>query len=699
MLRLFGLLLLVITGFNGQAVASESVARLVLNVSAAKPGDTIYAGVHLKLPSEWHTYWRNAGEAGEPAKIIWQLPDGISAGEIIWPVPEKYVLGGVGSYVYHNEVLLIVPLTISKTTGFGSKNIFAKVQWFECKEVCKPASGSLSTTLVVGEKTLPSPDAPLIEEWLKHCPSIDCPVSAVFRISPPDSEGKFTFTIHCSSPYPVIDFFPYENKLIGFDIDSVLKQTAPDQYEIIKKATLYENRLYPQLSGLLIFSNAPTKACVITARFISPASSTGTGSISSNRALSTWTALLFAFLGGIILNFMPCVLPVISLKVLSFVNQAGQSPSKIRLMGLVFTAGVLISLWVLAWAIIAVQQAGKMAGWGMQFQNPYFIVFITTLITVIALNLFGVFEITAGGSAMDTASTLAGKGGLAGSFFHGALVVFLATPCTAPFLGLALGFAFTQPPLMIIVIFTMIALGLALPYLLVSMFPKLVNILPKPGQWMVWFKVIMGFPMLATAIWLMSIAFNHYGSSAVWLGIFLVFVALALWLYGQFYQRAHKPVAGIIIPIILLLTGYLYALEKELDWRHPPQKKSLTTSTLHSSINWLPWSREAVEQARAQGKVVLVDFSADWCFTCKVNMKTSIDIPSVRAKLKEIDAVTFLGDYTLRDDEITKELRKFNRGGVPLVVIYPRNTNAEPIVLPELLTPGIVLEALEKATK
>jgi thiol:disulfide interchange protein DsbD len=324
------------------------------------------------------------------------------------------------------------------------------------------------------------------------------------------------------------------------------------------------------------------------------------------------------------------------------------------------------------------------------------------LVTLVALNLFGVFEVTLGGRALDTAGELASKHGAAGAFFNGVLATMLATPCTAPFLGAALGFAFAQSASVIVLIFLTVGLGLASPYILLSWNPAWLKFLPKPGAWMEKFKIAMGFPMLATVVWLFNVAASSYGKNVLWLGIFLVVVAFAAWIFGEFFQRGRsRRGVALALVLILLAGGYAFALEKELDWRTAMPEANATGSLKESAdgIAWQPWSVEAIAQARAAGKPVLVDFTADWCLTCQVNKKTSIEISSVREKLKSLNAVVLLGDYTHFPDAITTELNRYHRAGVPLVLVYPKNADTPPIVLPEILTPGIVLDALNRAGK
>jgi thiol:disulfide interchange protein DsbD len=337
----------------------------------------------------------------------------------------------------------------------------------------------------------------------------------------------------------------------------------------------------------------------------------------------------------------------------------------------------------------------------MQFGNPEFIVVLTALITLVALNLFGVFEVMLGGRTLSAAGQLASKQGAPGAFFNGLLATALATPCTAPFLAPALGFAFAKDSTVIVLIFLFVGLGLAAPYVVLSWNPAWLKLLPKPGAWMEKFKIAMGFPMLLTAVWLFNLAADDYGSNVLWLGVFLVLLAFAAWIFGEFVQRGRtgKGVA-VAIALILVIGGYAFALENQLHWREP-----MTVATAGSlpvspdGIDWQPWTPEAVATAQREGRPVLVDFTANWCLTCQVNKKLAIDIPSVRDKLKEINAVALIGDYTHFPDNITAELNRYSRAGVPLVLVYPKDVDVQPIVLPAILTPGIVLDALDRATQ
>lgn len=698
-------LLLVVLAVVPGASAANTTARLVLAADTVKPGDTVLAGVHLKMDGQWHTYWRNPGESGGATRIEWDLPPGISAGEIQWPVPERYLFSGLTTFVYHNEVVLLVSLTVAKDAAPGAKELKAKVDWLECEKLCLPAKQDVSATLIIGAETKVAADAALIEAARKRLPVADGAFRsrAWWEGAATGNSRKLIAELFIARDAIEAGFLPYEAE--GYEVLPVTEELPPAGDSVRLRITV-TNIAAPgpkEISGLILAKAGAAGPAGFEVKLQPtdqpPADAAKVSSVGGDKSLGLM--LLFAFIGGLILNIMPCVLPVIALKVLGFVQQSKESPATVRRHGVVYTLGVLCSFLVLAGVVIGVQQAGKLASWGMQFGNPTFVVAMTVLVTLVALNLFGVFEVFLGGGAMTAATQLASKEGNAGAFFNGVLATALATPCTAPFLGAALGFAFSQPPLVVALMFLVVGLGLAAPYLLLSWNPAWMKFLPKPGAWMEKFKIAMGFPMLATAAWLaFSVGAAHFGKKVFWLGIFLVLLALAAWVWGEFVQRGRKR-TGLArgISLAIVIAAYAFILERELHWRTPVVAQAGGVEQKPGGVAWEPWSPEAVAKARAEGRPVFVDFTADWCVTCQANKKTSIEISSVIEKLKEINAVSLLGDYTLVPDNITRELQKFGRAGVPLVLVYPRDASKPPQVLPELLTPGIVLEALEQAAK
>jgi len=691
------------------SAVERTKARLVLSANAARPGDIVTAGVELRMPPKWHTYWRYGGDSGAPTKIEWQLPSGITAGEIQWPIPEKYTAADLTTYVYHDVVLLLVPLKLASDVAPASAGIKAAVSWLECEELCLPGKADLETSLTIGSESKPSADAELIEAWRKKLPGTSAafPVQARWENSATDDSRPLLIEWGPQPKPEAADFFPYASE--DYEVGGATERlNSPGNTVSIRKTVKKLGDKWPErIAGLIVAKSSATAenqadeiilALTVGTEANAPTAAAAIADASPKRSLANM--LLLAFLGGLILNIMPCVLPVIALKILSFVNQSKEDARRVRQLGLVYAAGVLVSFLVLAGIVIGVQQAGRAASWGMQFQNPQFLIGMTTLVTLVALNLFGLFEITLGGGAMQAAGALASKEGSAGAFFNGVLATALATPCTAPFLGVALGFAFAQPAPIVALMFATVGLGLAAPYVVLSWNPGWLKFLPRPGVWMEKFKIAMGFPMLATAVWLLWLTTSHFGREGVlWIGIFLATVAMAAWIWGEFVQRGGKRKGlAVAASAVVLVCGYFYSLEAQLHWRSPARVANSGQGVLvHSDgIQWRAWSAKVVQEARNAGHPVLVDFTADWCVTCQLNKKTSLEIPSVQAKLKELDAVALLGDYTNEDPAITAELKRFERAGVPLVLVYPADVAKPPLVLPELLKPSIVLDALEK---
>jgi thiol:disulfide interchange protein DsbD len=626
-------------------------------------------------------------------------------------LPEKIPPLEVTTYGYEKEVVLLVPLTIATNVAPGQIDLKAKVSWLECKEVCIPANQNVEVKLSIGDEMKNSADAPMIESWRKKVPQ----TNAFFQI-----QAAWETASNNTRPFVMsngrgdadkfikldsVDFFPDASEQFEVQPQTEVLSAYSADIRIRKFVKNFSGNWPKELSGVLVLQTGKTSTG-FEVKFPVAESSTAVppANLPETQAAGTPTLplmLLYAFIGGLILNIMPCVLPVIALKILGFVSESKSSPRRVRALGGLYAIGVLSSFLVLATIVIGVHAAGHFAGWGMQFGSPVFIVCLTTLVTLVAMNLFGVFEVTLGGKTLDAAGNLASRHGASGAFFNGVLATTLATPCTAPFLAPALGFAFAQTATVIVLVFLTVGLGLAAPYVLLSWNPAWLKFLPKPGTWMERFKIAMGFPMLATVVWLYSIAASSYGKNVFWLGAFLVIVALAAWIFGEFIQRGRtRKGLSLAIVLILLASGYAFALEKELNWRvaMPPD----ATGSLRESpdgIEWQRWSPEAVTSARADGKIVLVDFTADWCLTCQVNKKIAIEIPSVREKLKDLNAVALIGDYTHFPENISAELQRYNRAGVPLVLVYPKNPDAPPIVLPEVLTPGIVLNALDRAEK
>ena len=461
-----------------------------------------------------------------------------------------------------------------------------------------------------------------------------------------------------------------------------------------------------EISGLLVEQPKTdklaydVKLAVAESKVITSTSANAEGSASTSTPL--WKKFLYAFLGGLLLNVMPCVLPVIALKILGFVSDAKKELRHVRKLGLVYALGVISSFLVLALLVVALQAAGKKVGLGFQFANPYFPIVMTVLVVLIALNLFGVFEVTLSSGALTTATNLASKQGAAGAFFNGFLTTVLAASCSAPFLGAGIGYSATfNGPLYTILFWLTVGVGLATPYLILSWQPAWLKFLPKPGPWMQRFKVAMGFPMMAAAVWLCSLVRVHYGDRAWWMAMFLIFLAVAAWVYGEFVQRGirHRWLGGLL-SLLLLATGYGYALEKQMQWREPIKENAAvaSSSVAPRGLAWAKWSPEAVASARAGGHPVVVDFTATWCTTCSIAVKPAFEKEVVQKKLKEVGAVALVADYSRQPQYITDELNRFGRSAVPFVLVYPRDPNSPPMTF-DWVTQGTIVEALDRAVR
>ncbi len=709
--QVWGILLAWLFLVGGVFAQSHTQVSLVFSHGEVRPGDTLQVGVFLRMDPGWHTYWVNPGEAGGATEVEWDLPDGVSIGELRWPVPEVYEMEGIYNYVYHGEVMLVADVRVDPGAGAGVKEVRAKVEWLECAKICVPGDTEVVGQFEVGATARESGDAGRLRELGEAIPRVGQPAGLTSRWEAGQSEDERLLVVEWEAGGEDADVLGLPGS--GYEVKVPTGREIEDgRVRVTKRVYLWDGGWPSEIVAVLVSSRSPLEAYQVVLRpgvsgagavGVEP-SAVGVGSAGAKGSGGGLVWMLFlGLVGGLILNVMPCVLPVIALKVLGFVRQARDDPGTVRRHGLLYGAGVMTSFAVLAVLVIGVQRAGQLASWGMQFQSPVFLLAMTVLILLVALNLFGLFEVTLGGRAMGSAVSMASKEGAAGAFFNGVLATTLATPCTAPFLGTAVGYAFTQPPGLILLFFLVIGAGLALPYVVISFVPGLGRWMPKPGAWMERFKVLMGFPMLGAAVWLLSLLMRHYGTAGVlWVGIFLVIVSMSAWVWGEWGQRAGRPVLAGGFVLGLLLAGYWGVLERQLGWRDASRRGGGEEAVLQhgkDGIPWRAWSAEAVEQARADGQVVLVDFTADWCATCQVNKKTSLEIESVRQRIEQGGVVPFLGDYTLKDSAITAELRRFGRAGVPLVLVYPAERGTEPLVLPELLTPSIVLEALDQATR
>lgn len=628
------------------ALASESSqehvkASLIADCKEIVAGSKFKLGVELVMADGWHTYYKESGEAGMPTRITWALPEGFKAsGDLVWERPEKLVDAGIVTYGYNGKTVIAQEIQApEKLSPAGKVSFKAALKWLACKDACIPGSAQIELNL---------------------------PVSASGK-AVPDNAEKFK-KVNFNGPASEISSAGESQSPLGNE------KKKPDSG--LDKGGKAEN-------GKELLQDLKVQGL-------------------DKPEAGIWAYLLFAFIGGFILNFMPCVLPVISIKIFSLVEQAGEDPKKVLLHGLTFASGIILSFLALAGLVVAVQGAGQKIGWGFQFQYPIFVFLMACIVTLFALSMFGVFyiNVSAGQQKIDE---LASSEGLSGTFFKGVLATLLSTPCTAPFLGSALGFAFAQPWWLVLSFFLVIGLGMSSPYLILAVRPDWMKFLPRPGDWMVKFKESLGFLLLATSIWLLSVLTGLVEPDAVIAALsFLAVLSGASWLLGGFITlSSSNKQKGLIwsLAALTVFAGYWLFLR--------PFPELLGTSATaglrqpekadESGIVWQDFSPAKLESELKAGHTVFIDFTAKWCLTCKANEATIINTAGVAAKFKELRVVPLKADWTAQDPEISELLRKFGRSGVPVYVVFPAKSPDRPIVLPEALTLDAVLAALTEA--
>lgn len=653
-----------------------------------EPGKPFTATIVLDLQPGFHTYWQYPGDSGLAPKVTWHLPEGWTAGPIEFAIPHQFSEpGDMIVYGYEKQQLLRTVITPPKELPKNQTfEIKASLTWLACKELCVPGSADVELRLL-------GPTDGRIDWQSASVPQGEWPLSGKppFPISVSGKNGTklVSFTGQPGITYELYPD-PAEGTLAGH-VTQISSQ-GPKGPVIVLSIPWDGSAAF---KGLLVEKAGSARKGWWIGGESKIVASGQPSTQSSGVALGVLMAALFSgFLGGLILNLMPCVLPVISLKIFNFIAQAGESPSRIFRHGLAFATGIFTWFLGLGVLIIALKAGGSQVTWGaFQFQSPYFVVGLSALVFLFAMNLFGLFEITLPGNAATSLDQAASRGGYFGSFFQGVFATLLATPCTAPFLGSALGFAFGQSPSVILAMFASVALGMSSPYVLLSARPGWRKWIPKPGLWMERLRQFMGFPLLATNLWLLWVLQNQRGSGALLaLLALLLILGFCAWVYG-----ALPGASPHVRRVVLILLAGLLAISSPLLLKKILESAPISPSSgSGEGIDWVPYSPEALESLRSQGKPVFLDFTASWCLTCQFNEKTAINLPSVRSLLREKGITAMKGDWTNSDPAITAALKSFGRVGVPLAVFYPAGKGSSPVVLPELLTEKIVLETLGK---
>jgi thiol:disulfide interchange protein/DsbC/DsbD-like thiol-disulfide interchange protein len=707
-LWLFGLLLASPAAFalSGNTVATDNVkARLVSEVASVGPGQTFMVALELDIRDGWHTYWRNPGDSGEATKLAWQLPPGFTAGDIVWTTPHRFEIAPLVNYGYAKHAVHMVQITAPKDLKAGTPvSLAAKASWLVCSDVCIPEDANLQLSLPGSAQAggIDPASAALFTNARGELPSAQpAPTSARIQgdklIISLGQEWGATL-----SQITALTFYPYDEGGIEYAAPQALTR-GKDGVDLAMKVG-YQPPKAGAIRGVLVvterngaqtdtvpieiaadFSGAGAAEVKPSARFAPLPQS------NKESEHSLPTLLLFALLGGLILNLMPCVFPVLSIKALNVMEQARKHPAAVRAKGLVFAAGVIVSMLCLAGALLMLRAGGEQLGWGFQLQSPLFVTLLVYLLLAVGLNLSGVFEV--GGGLAGVGDNLTQGDSYSASFFTGVLATLVATPCSAPFMAPAVGAALTQAPFNALCIFAALGVGISLPFVLLSFAPWMRRVLPKPGAWMDTLKQVFAFPVYATAAWLLWVVAQEtspFGLGAALAGSILV--ALAAW---SFQKSRSAAGGGRVTVIATAVISLLLAIFLPIRFAGVAAAAPGDSAQVRPGVDeWQPYNAARVAELNASGRPLLVNFTASWCLTCLVNERNAFSDAAVQAIFRDKKVTLMKGDWTNRDPAITQALAAFGRAGVPLYVVYNAKPGVtEPAVLPQLLTAGVVQSA------
>jgi thiol:disulfide interchange protein len=669
-------------GGPGPVKAEHLTAELTSLAPQVAVGGSVQIGLVLTIEEHWHVYWVNAGDSGEPPQIKWTLPAGITAGPMRFPAPQRLPLGPLMDFGYEDQVAFPVTLTASPSMKPGKVHLDAKVNWLVCASVCLPGKAHLGIDVDVVPGPLPEP--PMVGALGAAITGLPKPLPATMSVTAVADGKQILVTLKTGSEEQDAEFYPFDQDVLENAADQQI-ETLSDGIKIWLKRASDSTALPKTLHGLVELSSSeaydftvPVTEGTVTAPALTakkPADS------SSGPDLNAFSAIGLAFLGGMVLNLMPCVFPVLFLKGLALVNSSSEEKSHQRAHGLMYTLGIVVSFWVIVAALLVLRAGGHELGWGFQLQSPGFVAVLAALVFFLGLSLAGQFEL--GLSLTSAGGDLAQKRGFAGSFFTGVLATVVATPCTAPLMGAAIGYALVQPAWLTFTVFTAVALGLALPYLALTMQPQWTKHLPKPGAWMEILKQATAVPLFATAIWLTWVYAQLHAKDGVnamlpLLACYLL-LAIAGWALGRWPARWGSGIAAVVLIIFAIAL--------------PTVKVTVVVS------QWEPYTQQSFDAARASGDPVFIDFTAAWCLSCQVNEKLVLHSADVESQLAIHHVKLLKADWTQYDPTITRELAAVGRSGVPTYVIYPPGKVSNADVLPELLTKSVVLKAIVKDSK
>ncbi|MCI4660761.1 MAG: thioredoxin family protein [Neomegalonema sp.] len=670
----------------------RTYARLIADIEALAPGEAAQVALDLAITPGWHTYWRNPGDSGMETTLTWSAPEGVEIGEIRWPTPHRNPVPPMMNYGYEDRAVLTMPIRLPEDWPLGEPVVLsAQVSWLVCADICIPEDGRLTLTLPTAAETRADP---LLADLFAQAQAAQ-PVPVDWPMRYEQNDGKIRLLIEApeltGSGLEQIYFFPHSWGVI--DHAAPQEVTSGPSGLVIEVKDAGET-VSGALTGVFTAQDRSSGATVplslaLTAQ---PGAVPITGGADEAQPTEAGIgaivmAALLALGGGLILNLMPCVFPVLALKALSFAKHAKGAAAERSMQGLAYGAGVLVSFLGFAALLLILRQAGAVVGWGFQLQTPIVVAVLAYLLFVIGLNLAGVFEVPSRYAGIG--GSLAAQGGVAGSFFTGVLAALVASPCTAPFMGAALGFALTQSAWVALVVFAALGVGFALPIVLLAASPSLARLLPQPGPWMARFRTALAFPMFAAAAWLLWVLGNQAGIDALFAGLIgMVLLALALWALGMGWPSSRIGRSVASIAALLSLIGAGYALAPSLS--EPPAPGAALAEPSDGLSE--PYAPARLSALRAEGRTVFINLTADWCISCKVNERVVLKSDDFANALHEAGAVYLKGDWTRRDAAISDLLAEHGRVGVPLYLVYRPNEAVQ--VLPQILTQGIVREAL-----
>lgn len=658
-------------------VASERAeVRLLSEVDAVAPGTPFRIGLHQRLSPGWHTYWRNPGDAGAATEIAVELPDGGTAGPIAWPAPARIPYGPLVNFGYLGEVLLTRVLTPAASLVPGQRyRVEVDATWLVCERLCIPEEGRFTLDLPVAAAAAPA--AAQAERFAASMAALPRPLPFEVTVGFEGTQGRMRLEGDAVSPATVQDafFFPDAPGVLD-NAAAQMPRAGPGALELT--LTRGPIGLPAMLEGVLVVTDRAGGRAAFT---VAAAPGPLPAAIAATPVPGLARAVLLALLGGLILNLMPCVFPVLAMKAFALARLGGVERRAVRQHAGAYTLGVLVAFLAAGAALVSLRAAGSALGWGFQFSQPAFVAAMAWLMLLVALNLSGVFTI---GRPVNAGSTLVARGGHFGSFATGVLAVLVATPCTAPFMAAALGAALALPATAALVVFAALGLGLAAPYALLALFPALARGLPRPGAWMLRLRQALAFPMYATAAWLTWVLAELAGSNALLAGLAgAVALAFGAWLFGLAQQGASRRLG--LAALLPALAGL--ALLPGLAGTQAPTPAAGAPAAAEA------WSEARLGALQAEGRSVFVNFTAAWCITCKVNERIALNRDAVRAAMQANQVAYLKGDWTQGDPAIGAALRRYGREGVPLYLLYPAG-GGPPKILPEILTEAIVLDAL-----